>query len=169
MPRQVNSAFPRSHAGAWERGNNTIPMFMLRYISLKLLYVEAVLLMMVSIYLCTDLIFAIAFGLFVQAALERQIVLLLAFLAFVSFWNILLNVGQEKYANGKKVNQVVLILASLIPLLAIVSEVAHFPLIKLFELSQLGKYFLPIFLHMLLDIKRQQVENYRFKSISNQI
>ena len=143
-------------------------MIILRYISLKLLYVEAVLLMMVSIYLCADLIFAITF-LFVQAAFERQIVLLFAFLAFVSFWNILLDIGKEKYANGKKINRVVLILASLIPLTTIVSEITHSPSIKVFELSELGQYFLPIFLHMLLEIKRQQIENNRFKSISNQI
>ena len=140
----------------------------LRYISLKLLYVEAVILMMVSISLCPDLIFAITF-LFFQADFERQIVFLLAFLAFVSFWNILLNVGKENYANGKKVNQVVLILASLIPLCTIVSEITHCPSMKAFELSQLGQFFLPIFFHLLLEIKRQQVEYNSFKLISNQI
>lgn len=144
-------------------------MPILRYISLKLLYIEALILMGVSILLCVDLFFSIAFGLFTQAAFERKVVVLLVALTFVSFWNILLNVGQEKYANGKKVNQVALILASLIPLSTIASEITHYPTMKIFELSQLGQYFLPIFLHLLFEIKRQQVENNRFKSISNQI
>lgn len=141
-------------------------MIILRYIRLKLLYVEAVILM---IYLlCPDLIFAITF-LFVQAAFEWQIVFILAFLAFMSFWNILLNVGKENYANGKNINQVVLILASLIPLCTILSEITHYSSMKVFEISQLGQFCLPIFFHLLLEIKRQQVEYNSFKLISNQI
>lgn len=136
-------------------------MFSIRRISLTLLFLESSLLLLPTIfgYVVSmvgffQLLSGIIHRFNILALLETASVLM-AVISLISFWIILLVIYNEEFTKGYKVNSACLLFASLGIMLTIVSVVLHSFSIRFLEFFMMGQLYVPTYLHMLLEIKRQ--------------
>lgn len=136
-------------------------MFNIRQISLKLLLLESILLVIPSIAGFVVLVigfFHLLFGIIprlnVLAVVEIAFALI-ALMSLIAFWNFLLDIHDEKIAKGAEPIDIGFLLASLGMLLTILSVVLNSLSIRFLEFFLLGQLYVPTYLHLLFEIKRQ--------------
>ena len=143
-------------------------MFNVRFVSHVLLVIEGVLLIIPNfvgvIMFCYCLVFIIT-----NIAYEGFLNYLLFFLAsssFYSLWHIYWDAINEEFEKGKKLDKFIGILAFMEFVLSIISMIlSELPIKSGIELFAFGILYVPTYLHLLFEIKRQTGTDYLFGTI----
>jgi hypothetical protein len=99
-------------------------------------------------------------------ALFSYLSCLLAFLSFYSFWHIYADVMTREFEKGKKLNRAISLLAFLGFVLSIAAiTLVEFKITIGIEIFGIGILYVPTYLHLLFQIKRQTGSDYLFGTI----